>query len=75
MRAIQCQDHYLRRDAKADGEDARANTGRNEQMMIIFDNVTGGVTLSELRGHLDTAEERQIHLTAVGMTRQRENYP
>ncbi len=68
----QSHQHYFRRDAEAHRDDARPDPAADEQVPSVFDDVPHRVTLSELRRHDGSPDERQTNLSAVRVPGQRE---
>src|SRR5215813_2872461 len=59
------KNHNFWWDAKADPDDACADAGRDEEVMIVLEDVTGVVLRTKARWHDGSANQRNIHLTTV----------
>src|SRR5437660_7360966 len=66
---LYCKQHNLRRDAKANRQNAGADAGGHEHVMAALKNVAGGVFASEARRHDRRSDQRNIHLPTMCVSR------
>ena len=57
--------HYLRWDTEADGDDAGADSGCHEEVVVVFDHMAPHVAIAVLRGFNHTTNQWKSDLAAV----------
>src|SRR5262245_37416258 len=72
VRRAKLEDGDLGGDAEADGDDARAYSRRNIEVASVLDDLPGCVAAPVVRGNDEAAENGKVHLSAMGMPRDRE---